>query len=491
MHCTPVTPVSNLPSAPIRVLLTCLCLMASLREAYSQALTTESQKFGLSDAQSSDRLGFDIAIADDRAAATAVGRESVHVFLYDGRDWVESQELAYATNIHFGYHLAMSGDWLVISAEDNEEAGTRTGSVLVYLWNGTSYELHQIIHGEPDEELGLAVDIDGSVLVAGGRELAVVYRLNGMTFDREQVLTGPAAVLQSAFGQSVAVAGDRIVVGAHLENEGPFGSNLDAGAIYIFEWNESTWVGGDAELADTPQGLSQFGFSIDTEGETIMVGAPNYNLGLGQDSGAVYFLENVSGVWAQTLITPANPVSSLDFGFDVSLSGETAVAGAWDEGGAFVLRKTSGTWQEQFRVSARDPSFAVIPGTHVAINESHILQCDFADSENGDDAGALYAYHHAAFPLNGNSFDDGPNRVLGITALALEPLAPFLPVITEVAGSPIFFHLGIQATDTQGSFSTNWIIPSALVGLEVGLQGFGLDPLTGKVVATNSLPVDL
>ncbi len=94
------------------------------------------------------------------------------------------------------------------------------------------------------------------------------------------------AYTSDEFGGSVAVAGDVVVVGAEHENTG----GSQAGAVYVFERNAGGINGWGEEKKLMPsdaQAGNYFGNSVAVAGDVIVVGAP-YEDGSGYSAGAVY-----------------------------------------------------------------------------------------------------------------------------------------------------------------------------------------------------------
>ena len=107
-------------------------------------------------------------------------------------------------------------------------------------------ELHKLTasDGGYQDQLGSSVSIDGDLIVAGAKldddggtdaGAAYVYRFIGGTWVEEQKLTASDADAYDYFGKSVAVSGNRIVVGADQDDD----AGNDAGASYVFLDNGS------------------------------------------------------------------------------------------------------------------------------------------------------------------------------------------------------------------------------------------------------------
>ena len=185
------------------------------------------------------------------------------------------------------------------------------------------------------DQFGRSVAIDGNVAVVGAwlekvdspDSLGAVY-----VFEFEQgcwVLKQRLVnVVGLEFGRAVAVSGDRILVGNW--KEGVSGT----GAAYIYKKDGSgCWVP-DTKLQPDPgqgQNYDLFGASVAIEGDRALVGAREDD-DAGGDAGAVYVFERVNEVWSQTQkILPPAIASTLPawFGNSVSISGDRALIGAW------------------------------------------------------------------------------------------------------------------------------------------------------------------
>ena len=134
------------------------------------------------------------------------------------------------------------------------------------------------------------------------------------------------------FGYSVAVSGDRVVVGAPWDD----GSDIAVlgepwqpfGAVYVFElveaggWTETKLVASDAAVSD------QFGFSVAVDGDRIVVGAPGDD-DYGSASGSVYIYEpDGAGGWAETKLASRWADGGAVLGTAVAVDGDRIVAGS-------------------------------------------------------------------------------------------------------------------------------------------------------------------
>jgi hypothetical protein len=130
-------------------------------------------------------------------------------------------------------------------------------------------------------------------------------------------------------GASVAISGDRVVVGAPNESEVDF----YAGATYVFRYqpgSPGTWME-EAKLTAS-DGASQDGFgeAVAIDGDLIMVGAPGAD-GVGSNSGSAYVFgyNPVSQEWVESEeLVPTDVAEEAYFGWSVAIEGDMAVVGA-------------------------------------------------------------------------------------------------------------------------------------------------------------------
>ncbi|MCF6317675.1 MAG: FG-GAP repeat protein [Proteobacteria bacterium] len=136
------------------------------------------------------------------------------------------------------------------------------------------------------------------------------------------------------FGASVAIDGDTLVVGAITEDGDDGGAENNSGAAYVFVQSNGIWTEQAYLKAPVPSSGSQFGYSVSISGDTIAIGSHLLNSIVNNNSGAVYIFTRTLNVWSyQTTIEASNPDSNDNFGYSVSLDNGTLVVGAYREDG--------------------------------------------------------------------------------------------------------------------------------------------------------------
>ena len=225
------------------------------------------------------------------------------------------------SNDYFGTSVAIDGDTCVIGALGTN---SNTGSAYVFTnTGGTWNQAAELNGGTIADYFGNSVAIDGSTCVIGAWATnsntgsAYVFTNTGGIWSQvaELTATGGASIL---FGYSVAIDGDTCVIGA-------YGTNSGAGSAYVFTNTDGTWSQVAELTATGGASFDNFGVSVDLDGSTCVIGAPNGNSG----TGSAYVFTNTGGTWNQAAeLTATGGASSDNFGYSVAIDGSTCVIGA-------------------------------------------------------------------------------------------------------------------------------------------------------------------
>ena len=199
-------------------------------------------------------------------------------------------------------------------------------------------------------------------------------------------LTASDAASGDFFGYSVAIDGDMAIVGA-------FGDDNFTGSAYIFIRIGTSWTFAQKLTASNASVEQYFGYSVDIDNETLIIGAFGEN-GL---SGAAYvFTKGVSG-WTEQQMLTANDFQREDsFGWRVSVKGNTALIGAYGDdnfrGSAYIFTRTNGVWSQQQKLTdvgrANDDQF----GWSVTLTDTTAVIAARLDDDVSNDAGSVFVY---------------------------------------------------------------------------------------------------
>jgi hypothetical protein len=188
-----------------------------------------------------------------------------------------------------------------------------------------------------ENNLGTAVAISGNYAVVAASDIpsmgypnncncVYVFEKNSSgVWAQIQKLTSPDPN-KNGFGFSVAISGNRIVIGAPTEEGDDKGSNLlvAAGAVYVYERNNTGTWSFTKKLVSTDRGaIHQFGYSVSISNARVLIGAPG--------QAAAYLYERIDAnnwkAWCKIIA----PDGGGGFGHSVSISGEDIAIGAPSE----------------------------------------------------------------------------------------------------------------------------------------------------------------
>ncbi|QDU65404.1 FG-GAP repeat protein [Engelhardtia mirabilis] len=286
----------------------------------------------------------------------------------------------------FGGSLALQGDDLFVGDPEHLSQGVFTGAVHRFERIGGAWVEAQLLTGSDlsfADNLGVSLALDSDRLAVGASGSLLDPFSPGAVhiFDRtpggwveSAVLTASDAEHKAQFGSSVALLGDRLLVGAR-QHQGAVGAY--AGAAYLFElgaggWNEVTKLqpGGAAPL-------SLFGESVALAGDRALVGAIGTGAGSGSGFGAVFEFQPQAGVWTQTqVLTPVpSTVTAQTFGAEIAVDADQLLISAphsdgpfLDVGAVYTFDLVGGAWTPGELIQAPTPTYAGLFGTKLAVD---------------------------------------------------------------------------------------------------------------------------
>ncbi len=304
------------------------------------------------------------------------------------------------TNDQFGIDVAISGDTVVVGAnwEDSNAAGV----------NGNH--------------------ADNSAANSGA---AYVFTRSGTSWTLDAYLKASNPGANDQFGQSVAVSGDTVIVGARYEDSIATGvngsqtnnSSSDSGATYIFIRSGGTWMQQSYVKASNTGPGDNFGYDVAVWGDTVVVGATgedsNANVVNGNQAnnsfdsaGAAYVFTRNGSDWTQQSYLKASNASTFDgFGNSVAISSDTVVIGAFNDlsgsGSAYVFERSGINWTQQAFLRASNPGSGDQFGHAVAISGNTVVvgahwEASNATGVNGNQANDSFFNAGAAYVFERN-----------------------------------------------------------------------------------------
>ncbi|MCU0595456.1 MAG: FG-GAP repeat protein, partial [Desulfobacterota bacterium] len=231
-----------------------------------------------------------------------------------------------------------------------------------------------------------------------------VFKRGEASWLQQAKLTASDGAEGDAFGVSVAVSDQTIIVGA--EGDDDYGQ--DSGSAYLFYQNGTAWVEEAKLLAKNGKMGDRFGSSVALSGNVAVVGAPHPNVADGEPGSACVFRFNGEGWIEEARLTALDGKAGDRFGASVSISADYIVVGAPGAGGSgayYVFKFDGSEWNLKGKGVPTDKADGQEFGGAVSISGDVILSGAAGDSEKADQAGAAYAhsidtYHTAGIHAN-------------------------------------------------------------------------------------------
>ncbi len=334
---------------------------------------------------------------------------STYVFRYDGLDWVQEAKLLAsdgAAGDRFGGSVAVSGDTALIGASRDDDNGEDSGAVYVFRYNGSSWVQEAKLlasDGAAGDRFGNSVAIAGEVVLVGAywdddygsdSGTTYVFRYNGSDWLEEAKLLPSDGAAGDWFGRSVAISGDTVLIGAYYDDNE---NGSDAGAAYVFHYDGSDWVQEAKLLASDGAPADKFAHSVALFADTALVGA-QWDDDHGASSGSAYVFRYNGSDWleeAKLLASDGTPQD--EFGWWVAISGDTAVIGALfqgddgdQRGSAYVFQFDGSHWFEEAKLQASDGADGDMFSRSLAVSGGiAVIGASWDDGRSG----SAYVFH--------------------------------------------------------------------------------------------------
>ncbi len=337
------------------------------------------------------------------------------VYIYE----INNSELEYTTMLlppdlndanRFGYSVCLDSNRLVVGTYTEEE-------IYVYDYNGTQWSSNPEILSVAgsDKYFGISVGIDGNTIVVGAEGnisqtgAAYVFDYNGVSWDYSQTLTNPGGDNGDQFGSAVCIDADVIVVGSDEQFEvGAGDPNYRRGSVCVFRQSGGTWSLEQKILDPNTTTNDLFGYSVSVSGDTFVAGSYKHDYGVNAIAGAalVYKCNGSSWIKEATLYSP-NADTSYAFGNSVAIDGNSILVGemyydgaASNSGAAFLFKRICGSWSQGQK--CEDPLGAVNDyfGRSVAIDGQTAIAGAYRDDQGQTDSGAVHIFLLIAADIN-------------------------------------------------------------------------------------------
>lgn len=374
-----------------------------------------------------------------------------------------------AAQDQLGTALALDGDTAVVGSPFSDTAnGQDSGAAYLFVRSGGVWSQQaKLIAPDGDDfaMFGASVALDGDRVLIGAPEedfdgAAFTFVRAGSTWMREAKLTAPPADLlaDDHFGGSVALDGDTALV-AHTR------SSIIPRPPRVYTRGPQGWDAG-VDLPVAPSGTAVWHEStVALSGDLALVGAPRWVQSTSPGNGAAFAYVRAAGVWTlEAELVPVAPMADARFGASVDLEGQLALigspyldlSGVLRAGAAYVFRRNGGAWAEEARLVAPGSDPGTRLGQSVALSGNVALVCaPGATAAGQNDAGEAYLFENGAFGWHAQ----GHLRADDAAAFDAFGFAAALDGTTALVGAPLEGHDG---NDDAGAAYVFELVQSAL-----------------------------
>ncbi len=427
--------VANLTAENDGILITVSDAHARYPITIDPLIASQETKLRASDGVGYDYFGTSVSIAEETAlvgAQAASGRGdglgSAYIFEREAGNtgvWAQAKVLAasdrYPTD-RFGCSASLSGESALVGAYQGLNTdGFYAGSAYVFVRSGTNWvQQAKLVPLDiaVGDHFGEAVFLSGDTAIIGAPYTddrgdssgsAYIFSRSGSVWTQRAKLVPSDGGEYDLFGTSVSLSGDTALVGAYGDDRQGFAT----GSAYVFTRTNDVWTQQAKLTASDGTGGDVFGFTVSLSGDTAIVGA------FGGDSaskpGSAYVFVRSGTNWSQQAkLTGNDATGASKFGRSVSLSGDVVVIGDIgddDSGGysgsAYIFARDGNAWSQQVKLTASDGAASDVFGISVSLSEKSALV-----GSSGDDGsrGSAYVFSLSDYGINqdvdNDSIDD-------------------------------------------------------------------------------------
>jgi FG-GAP repeat len=271
--------------------------------------------------------GRTIVVGAPAISSLSSGLGRAYVFTETATGWHQTAQLESASGAvgdSFGASVAVSGRTIVVGAPSH---ASKAGAAYVFTNSGRGWQATGLKGSDTvaKDDFGDAVGVSGTTIVVGafghkseaGR--AYVFTKDGGGWRQSAELAGLGTVAGDAFGDSVAVGGRVIAVGAGL-------AAADTGRVFLFTQEATGWREIAKLQGSDPVAKDDFGDAVAVSGNSVVVGT----FAQGSSAGRAYLFAKTAAGWRQSavLTSGSSTAAANQFGYSVAISGTTIAVGA-------------------------------------------------------------------------------------------------------------------------------------------------------------------
>ena len=249
---------------------------------------------------------------------------------------------------------------------------------------------------------GMSVRVSLALALVCVVALAGVRGARAQSWERSQNVVPSDAPSARRFGAYVSVSGDYALISAPecTTDEGVSVS----GCVYVFSRVGSSWRQVQKLTGDVEDESEAFGYGVSLSGDYALIGAYRGRGANRERCGVAYVFARVGSTWIQVQkLTASDGANGDRFGYHVSLSGDYALIGAYQDGyrslgeygseyigSAYVFARVGPTWIQVQKLTASDTANVTVFGYRV------LLSGDYAFISANTGRGSVYVFTRSA-----------------------------------------------------------------------------------------------
>ena len=353
----------------------------------------ELHKLIPSDGNEYDRFGTNVDISGKYAIVSSYkGTGSAYIFFYDTSRWIEQTKLTRHSNNDengFGSSVSIDGEYAIVGDGWNDGNGSHSGAAYIFRYNGKEWIEQKKLTPSDGEEynyFGWSSSIKGSCAIIGGQDGVYAFHRRDDDWVEEKKLI-ESETDQAFF--SVDFNGNYAIIESINCEE--YNKNCFS-RVYIFHRNNSKWTK-QAEINIPKQDQLYPAVSVGISDNHAIVGFNNDDKN-GYLSGTAYVYARNGNEWQLQSELGVSSETGDQFGYSVDIEGDYVLVGAPGEehftGGVHLFVRDGDNWLEQSRLTGSNSNTF---GGSISVNSGYVLVGEhIGDNSNEDRSGSAYLF---------------------------------------------------------------------------------------------------
>ena len=332
------------------------------------------------------------------------------------------------TDDRFGKNVVTTDNWVIVSANRDDDNGLNSGSVYAYYIDNDNFEEYKIqpLDGTSDDYFGKSISIDNNWLAVGSvyddengikSGSCYVFYFNGLNWIQHSKIIPSDGSPYDRFGYTVDIKNDILIVSAVYDDD--FGN--DSGSVYIYRKINNVWEFEQKIFSPDIEEEDLFGLSLSIHDDIILASSV-YDDDFGDNSGSVNSFVYTNSGWVHSQkILPSDGNEFDLFGNSIDQSDNILAIGSFysdsdfnNSGSVYIYTKNDNFFEFSLKIQAYDASLNDKFGQMVTVYENWVAVGSL-NNDNGINSGSIYIYNILNEEINasqkitasdGNEYDE-------------------------------------------------------------------------------------